>query len=103
MTALYDEIVTILSRGGIANPATEAARIVQAAQASTPSDHANTGRAMAERRVAGAPLAIGAGLLTRAGPPVIDEAGAREIAHRSRGTQPCCGRGDTPPWIGDGR
>jgi release factor glutamine methyltransferase len=57
MTALLHEIVTILGNCGIANAATEAARIVHAAQAPTLSDHANIARAMAERRAAGAPLA----------------------------------------------
>jgi len=112
MTALYDEIVTILSRGGIANPATEAARIVQAAQASTPSDHANTGRAMAERRVAGAPLAYLIGHEMFMGIELIVAEGAlapREetellgntalVAIRSCGAAPrvidmCCGSGN---------
>jgi release factor glutamine methyltransferase len=57
MTTLLDEISTILGRGNIANAATEATRIVQAAQAATPSDRAGIARAMAERRAAGAPLA----------------------------------------------
>jgi release factor glutamine methyltransferase len=57
MTTLLNEIATILDRGGIANPVTEAARIVQAAQASAPSNHAGAACAMAERRAAGAPLA----------------------------------------------
>jgi len=57
MTTLLDEITAILGRGGIVNVATEATSIVQAAQTSTPSDHADTARAMAERRAAGAPLA----------------------------------------------
>lgn len=57
MNIFFDEIVTILQRGGIADPATEASRIVHAAQASAPTDVASAARAMAERRAAGAPLA----------------------------------------------
>jgi release factor glutamine methyltransferase len=57
MNTLLDEIIATLRRGGIAGAGAEAARIVQAAQASTPSDHTGTARAMAERRAAGAPLA----------------------------------------------
>lgn len=57
MNTLHQEIATILGRGGIAGADAEAARIVQAAQASTSSDHADTARVMAERRAAGAPLA----------------------------------------------
>lgn len=57
MTILLDEITTILDRGGIAGAATEAKRIVDAAQASTQTDQQGAARAMAERRVAGAPLA----------------------------------------------
>jgi len=57
MNTLLDEIIATLERGGIASAGTEAARIVQAAQTSTPADHAGTARAMAKRRAAGAPLA----------------------------------------------
>lgn len=57
MNTLLDEIVAILGRGGIAGADAEAARIVQAAQTSTPGDHAETARAMAQRRAAGTPLA----------------------------------------------
>lgn len=57
MNILLDEIITILQRGGVAGAAAEADRIVHAAQASTPADHARAARAMAERRAAGAPLA----------------------------------------------
>lgn len=57
MNIFFDEIVTILQRGGIADSDTEAARIVHAAQASAPTDVASAARAMAERRAAGAPLA----------------------------------------------
>jgi release factor glutamine methyltransferase len=57
MNTILDEIVAILGRGGITNATTEAARIVQAAQSSTPNDHVGSARAMAERRAAGAPLA----------------------------------------------
>jgi release factor glutamine methyltransferase len=57
MTLLIEEITTILGRGGIADAATEAARLVQVAKMSTPTDHENAARAMAESRAAGAPLA----------------------------------------------
>ncbi len=57
MNTLPDEIAAILGRAGIAGAAAEADRIVHAAQASTPADHAGAARAMAERRAAGAPLA----------------------------------------------
>lgn len=57
MNSLLDEIVTMLQRGGVADAASEAARIVQAAQVSTPADHARVARDMAARRAAGAPLA----------------------------------------------
>jgi release factor glutamine methyltransferase len=57
MNIILNEVVTILQRGGIADATAEATRIVQAAQAFTPADHAGTARAMAERRAAGAPLA----------------------------------------------
>jgi len=57
MNTLLDEIVTILQRGGMADAASEAARIVQAAHISTPADHARVARDMASRRAAGAPLA----------------------------------------------
>lgn len=57
MTTLLDEVAAILGRAGIAAAATEAVRIVHAAQVSSPADHAGAARAMAERRAAGAPLA----------------------------------------------
>ncbi len=57
MTILLDEITTILDRGSIADAAAEAKRIVDAAQASAPTDPQVAACAMAERRVAGAPLA----------------------------------------------
>jgi release factor glutamine methyltransferase len=57
MTKLLDEIIATLGRGGIVNAATEAARIVRAAQASAPGDYEGVARIMAERRTAGAPLA----------------------------------------------
>lgn len=56
MTKLFDEITIILERGGVANAATEAERIVQAAKTSAPTDQEGAARAMAERRAAGAPL-----------------------------------------------
>jgi release factor glutamine methyltransferase len=57
MNILLDEIVTILQRGGIADAAAEATRIVQAAQLSTIDDFPGVARGMAERRTAGTPLA----------------------------------------------
>jgi release factor glutamine methyltransferase len=57
MTILFDEIIAILGRGGIADAATEAARLVQVAKMAVPTDHENAARAMAERRASGAPLA----------------------------------------------
>jgi release factor glutamine methyltransferase len=57
MSTLLDEITNILDRGGIADAATEANRIVDAAKASTPTDQEGAARLMAERRAAGAPLA----------------------------------------------
>ena len=54
---LVDEVSAILGQGGIAASAAEACRIVQSAQATAPSDHADAARAMALQRVAGAPLA----------------------------------------------
>ena len=64
MTTLINEISKILGRSGIAGAEAEAARIVQAAQASMPGDSASAARAMGERRAAGAPLAyvIGHGM-----------------------------------------
>jgi release factor glutamine methyltransferase len=112
MTALLDEIAAILGHGGIANAATEAARIVRAVQASTPSDHANTARAMAKRRASGAPLAYVIGYEMFMGIELIVAEGAlapREEtellgntaldAIRSCGTEPrvidmCCGSGN---------
>lgn len=57
MTTLLDEVAAILGHSGIVGAAAEAGRIVQAAQASMPTDHAGAARAMAERRASGAPLA----------------------------------------------
>ena len=57
MNTLLNEVAVILSHSGITGVAAEAARIVQAAQASTQSDHSASALAMAERRAAGAPLA----------------------------------------------
>ena len=56
MTTLFDEITTILERGGIADAATEAMSIVQAAKTSAPANQEQAARAMAERRTGGAPL-----------------------------------------------
>jgi release factor glutamine methyltransferase len=54
---LFDEVAAILERGGISDAVVEAARIVRAAQASTPDDYAGAARTMAARRVTGVPLA----------------------------------------------
>jgi release factor glutamine methyltransferase len=64
MSALLDEITATLRLGGIAGAAGEAARLVQAAKTSTPADYEKAARGMAQRRVAGAPLAyvIGHGI-----------------------------------------
>jgi release factor glutamine methyltransferase len=57
MNILLDEVVAILRVGGIADAASEAARIVQAAQSAMIMDFPGVARSMAERRAAGAPLA----------------------------------------------
>lgn len=57
MNTLVDEVTGILKRGGVAEAASEAARIVQAAQTSAVADFPGVAREMAERRAAGAPLA----------------------------------------------
>jgi len=57
MSTLLVAVTAILENKGISGAAAEAARIVEAAQASTTSDLAGAARAMAERRAAGAPLA----------------------------------------------
>jgi release factor glutamine methyltransferase len=57
MNILFEEITTILGRGGITDAATEAKRIVDAAEDSKLSDQESAARTMAERRAAGAPLA----------------------------------------------
>ena len=57
MTNLLDELAAILRRGGIPDTDTEAARPIQAAKLSAPTDPENTARTMAERRAAGTPLA----------------------------------------------
>ncbi len=57
MNKLIDEIAGVLQRGGIEGAAAEASRIVQAAQSSSTADFPGVARDMAERRVAGAPLA----------------------------------------------
>lgn len=61
MNTLINEITHFLQRGGIAGASAEAARIVQFAQTSTPFDQTAAACAMAERRVAGAPLAYAIG------------------------------------------
>ena len=50
MTNLLDELAAILRRGGIPDTDTEAARLIQAAKLSAPTDPENTARTMAERR-----------------------------------------------------
>ena len=57
MSTLLDEVVSILQRRNIYAAATEAVRIIEAAHASTPLEQSAAARTMAERRVAGVPLA----------------------------------------------
>jgi len=73
---LLEEVNAILSTGGISGVAAEAERIVQAALASNPDDHARAARAMAERRVAGVPLAFVIGRETFMGIDLVVAEGA---------------------------
>ena len=57
MKTLQQEIIRILESGDITGADAEAASIVRAAQTTTPADHADTARAMAQRRATGEPLA----------------------------------------------
>ena len=57
MSALLDEVTSILGQAGIESASTDAARIVHAAQAAALADQADVAKGMAERRAAGAPLA----------------------------------------------
>lgn len=57
MSALFDDVASILVLAGIDDAAAEASRIVQAALVSTPADPAAAARAMAARRAARVPLA----------------------------------------------
>jgi len=57
MNTLLNEITAILERSGIAEATSEAARIVQAAQASSSPDYSDVAYSMAERRASGVPLA----------------------------------------------
>jgi len=57
MNDLLEEVSAILAKANITDPAMEAARIVQAAQASDSEDHASIAKSMAVRRAAGTPLA----------------------------------------------
>ena len=76
MSALLDEITVILGRGGIADTAAEAALIVQAANASTPSFCEEAARGMAERRATGVPLAYVTGHKVFMGVDLIAAEGA---------------------------
>lgn len=76
MNLLRDEIVTILQHGGIANPAAEISRIVQAAQSSSIDDFPGVVLGMAERRAAGAPLAYVTGRAMFMGVELIAAEGA---------------------------
>lgn len=76
MTTLLDEVAAILGRGGIADPAAEADRIVRAAKTSAPADHERAARAMAQRRAAGAPLAYVTGYEVFMGVELIAAEGA---------------------------
>jgi len=58
MNTLQDQIVSILQRSGISDAATEASRIVKAAQLADMADFPSLARDMAKRRAAGAPLAF---------------------------------------------
>jgi release factor glutamine methyltransferase len=57
MNKLLNKIANILKQGGIADPLAEANRIVFVAQDSATADQEGIARSMAERRIAGAPLA----------------------------------------------
>jgi release factor glutamine methyltransferase len=57
MSNLLTEITTVLGGGGIADAATEAELIVNAAQASSPTAYEEAARGMAKRRATGVPLA----------------------------------------------
>ena len=113
MTILLDEITAILERGGIADASTEAARLVQVAKMSVPTDHENAARAMAERRASGAPLAYVMGHEIFMGVDIIVDEGALapreetellgytalEAIHTSGSAAPkiidmCCGSGN---------
>jgi release factor glutamine methyltransferase len=61
MSTFHNEIANILQLGGIAGASEEAARIVQLAQTSRPSNHAGAACVVAERCLAGAPLAYAIG------------------------------------------
>lgn len=76
MNTLLNEVTAILVRVGVTGATAEAARIVQAAQASMPTDHAGAARAMAERRASGAPLAYVIGHETFMGVELIVAEGA---------------------------
>ncbi len=76
MTTLLEDLTTILVRGGISDAIIEAARIEQAAKASTPTDCETAARAMARRRATGAPLAYVIGRDTFMGVELIADEGA---------------------------
>jgi release factor glutamine methyltransferase len=76
MTELLSELTTILERGGIAEAAAEAKRIVLMAKDSTSTDQEGVARAMAERRAAGAPLAYVVGREIFMGVELIVDEGA---------------------------
>jgi release factor glutamine methyltransferase len=76
MNKLLDEITSVLERGGIADAASEAKRIVFAAKSSTPADYEGAACAMAERRATGAPLAYALGREIFMGVELIVDSGA---------------------------
>jgi release factor glutamine methyltransferase len=76
MNILVNEITAILERGGIADAAAEAKRIVFVAQDSKPEDQEGAASAMAERRAAGAPLAYVIGREMFMGVELIVDEGA---------------------------
>jgi release factor glutamine methyltransferase len=76
MSALLTEITTLLGGAGIADTATEAELILNAAQASTPTAYEETARGMARRRATGVPLAYVTGYKEFMGIDLIAAEGA---------------------------
>ncbi|MBU0621597.1 MAG: HemK family protein methyltransferase [Gammaproteobacteria bacterium] len=76
MNSLLIEISTTLDGAGISQASREADRIVQAAKVAAPADHEDVARAMAQRRVAGVPLAYVIGHETFMGVDLVVGEGA---------------------------